>query len=125
MTEELKKYFKGKKEISLAFLFGSQAKDRAREASDYDVAVWFKGKYDLKKIDKLWDEIRDIVKKEVDLIILNKARPTVAWSALRGKKLLLRDWALYVKLLLSVSAEAEDIQDFNIDLWKLRVKARG
>jgi len=124
MIEELKKYFSGQKDISMAFLFGSQAKNRGREMSDFDVAAWFKHDPSLDQINTVQRDIENLVRKDVDLIVLNSARPTVAWAAMRGKKLLIRNWALYLKQLLAVSMEAEDIQDFNIDLWKLREKAR-
>lgn len=122
---KLKKFFQAKKEISLAFLFGSQAKGKASLRSDYDIAVWFKDSPSLEKTEKLWGEIISLLDREVDLVVLNEARPTVAWAALRGKRLLLRDFPLFIKLLLSVSVEAEDIQDFNIDLWKLRARVGG
>lgn len=122
MLEELKSYFKKKKDIDLAFLFGSQAKGRGREASDYDVAVWFKKEPAMEDVNKIWNEIADIVHKDVDLIVLNSARPTVAWAALRGKKLLIRDFKLYLRLVLDVSREAEDMQDFAIEFWNLKRK---
>ncbi|MDI6731070.1 MAG: nucleotidyltransferase domain-containing protein [Candidatus Margulisbacteria bacterium] len=123
--DRLKEFISAKKEISLAFLFGSQVKGYARPISDYDLAVWFIKAPELGKIDRLWREIEKIVGKEVDLVILNNARPTVAWAALRGKKILIRDWRLYFNLILNVSTEAEDMQDFNISLWNLKEKIRS
>ena len=115
---KLKNFFGAKEDVALAFLFGSQAKNRARQTSDYDIAVWFKKNPSLKQINKLWEEIINLLHNEVDLVVLNKARPTVTWTALRGKKLLIRDFALYLRLFLNISREAEDIQNFTSELWQ-------
>ncbi|MEW5768235.1 MAG: nucleotidyltransferase domain-containing protein [bacterium] len=42
--QELKRYFEGKKEVVLAFLFGSQGKNISRSISDWDISVYFKPK---------------------------------------------------------------------------------
>lgn len=120
--EALKKYFKSKKNIQLAFLFGSQAKGRAIKESDFDIAIWPEAGVPQEEINLLWQEIEGLLHSNVDLILLPKARPTVAWSALRGKRLLIRDFKLYLNLFLNVSREAEDIQDFLIDYRKLQVR---
>jgi predicted nucleotidyltransferase len=121
---QLSQFFENKPEIALAFLFGSQAKGYARQVSDFDIAVWFKDNPTLRQIDQLWLEVERLVQREVDLVVLNSARPTVAWAALRGKRLLIRDWKLFINLVLNVSTEAEDMQDFNLSLWKRRQKLR-
>jgi predicted nucleotidyltransferase len=119
-VEKLKDYFKNKAEITLAFLFGSQAKDKASARSDFDIAIWTKEEIPIDHFNKIWQEIENILHKDVDLILLNKARPTVAWAALRGQRLLIRDFKLYLRLFLDISREAEDIQDYRISLWNLK-----
>jgi len=123
--EKLKEYFDGKKEISMAFLFGSAATGREISESDVDVAVWFEKEYSLKEVDELQGGIEDLLHKNVDLIVLNTARPTVAWAALRGKPLLIRNYKLYLSKMLDFSMEAEDFRGFLFDLWALRRKLRG
>ncbi len=120
ITQELENYFRGKREITLAFLFGSQAKKKAGKLSDFDIAIWTKNELPIEKINRIWDDLQKIVQNDVDLVLLNKARPTVAWAALRGKRLLIRDFSLYLKLVLQISREAEDMQDFAISYWKLK-----
>ena len=124
-NRKLKEYFAKQKEISLAFLFGSQAKQRASQSSDFDIAIWAKEGFSRDKLNKTWQEIETLLSKNVDLVLLNEARPTVAWAALRGDRLLIRDFGLYLKLFLRVSREAEDIQDFMIDFWKLKKRYAG
>ncbi|MFH1654237.1 MAG: nucleotidyltransferase domain-containing protein [Pseudomonadota bacterium] len=118
--QKLQKYFKENEEITLAFLFGSQAKQRASKLSDYDIAIWTKKKLGIAKINRIWSELQNILQKDVDLILLNSAKPAVAWAALRGEKLLIRDFSLYLRLVLDVSREAEEMQDFIISLWNLK-----
>ena len=108
----------------MAFLFGSAAKGREIPESDVDVAVWFEKEYSLKEVDALQGGIEDLLHKNVDLIVLNSARPTIAWAAMRGKPLFIRDYRLFFSQLLEISMEAEDIQDFAIDLFQRREKAR-
>ena len=42
--KQLKTYFENRDDIVMAFLFGSQAKGRAHQGSDWDIAVYFKPK---------------------------------------------------------------------------------
>jgi len=108
----------------MAFLFGSVSKNKQISESDIDVAVWLKDGYTTDEIDKLWNELELLLHKSVDLIVLNQAYPTVAWSAMRGEKIIIRDYKLFIAKMLEISTEAEDMQDFVIDLFKLREKSR-
>ncbi len=40
--EKLKNYFKKRKDVLMAFLFGSQMKNLARKSSDFDIAILLK-----------------------------------------------------------------------------------
>lgn len=122
--EKLSAYFKGKTEISMAFLFGSVSAGREISESDVDVAIWLAGTYSLEKVSSIQGEIEDLLHRSIDLIVLNQARPTIAWSAMRGKPLVIRDHRLYFSKLLEISTEAEDMQDFNISLFNLRQKIK-
>lgn len=121
---KLKSYFEKQTGISMAFLFGSAATAREIPESDVDVAVWFDKGYTLEAVNRMQGEIESLLHRSVDLIVLNSARPTIAWAALRGKKLLIRDYRLYFSKLVAISAEAEDMQDFILDLFRLRQKIR-
>ena len=80
--------------------------------SDVDIAIWFKNPDDLKIINKIWLDVELLLNKSVDILRLNYASPTVAWTSLRGIPLAIKDYKLYLKLILNVSAEAEDSQNF-------------
>lgn len=115
-------YFAERQEVRMAFLFGSEERGTASTESDVDVAVYLEEEG---AEDVLWLDVERLLGREVDLVVLNRAPATVAWSALRGTPLLIRDRKFYLDYLLEVSEEAESLADFNLDFWKQRDKARA
>lgn len=105
----------------LAFLFGSQASGTATRNSDTDIAVYFMppGEQTLEYQSdmvysgevEIWDDLERIAGSEVELIVLNRAAPLIASSALRGIPLLVRDRELYVNLLFVATGDAEDMRE--------------
>ncbi len=132
--KSLKKYFSENPNIILAFLFGSRSKDLARKISDWDIAVYFKPKQYLEleteleypDESKIWSDIVDILEAEVDLLVMNRARPSLVFSILnKGISLSIKDQKLYLKLLIKTSYEAIDFWNFVSDYWKIRTKAKS
>lgn len=124
LIKNLKNYFGKKENILLAFLFGSHSKNRITQKSDVDIAIWLKNKHSFSYVNKIWNEIEYLIKAEIDLIVLNDAPPTLSWSALRGIPIVIRDYAFYLEYMLQISREAEDFQEFILDLWKWREKIK-
>lgn len=122
---KLRKFFSTSDNILLSFLFGSSSRDKLIEESDIDIAVWFNKNFTLKEINRLWGELEIFLKKNVDLVILNNATPTIAWTSLRGVPIVIRDNNFYLNYMLKVSMEAEDFQDFILDFWELRQKIKN
>ena len=117
IIEVLRRYFENRSDVLLAFLFGSVSKTHYGVLSDIDVAVYLKeGANEI----KIWCEIERLLKKEVDLLVLNRAIPTVAWEAIRGIPLTVKDRGLYLDLILELSREAVDLMERNIDMWRLK-----
>ncbi len=124
MESELRKYFKDRKDVAFAFLFGSQATGSATIRSDVDIAVYFypeKRKpieveeevfYDGE--DKIWSDLERLLNKEVELLVLNRVPATVAASAIKGIPLAINDWGLYLDFMLVVTDIAEDFREFII-----------
>ncbi|MBI5701306.1 DUF86 domain-containing protein [Candidatus Saganbacteria bacterium] len=110
IVEKLKDLFASKKEISMAFLFGSQATGKTTSESDIDVAVWFSKNVELNEIDRLWLEIESLLHNNVDLIILNQANPNTAWAAMRGITLKITDYRLYYIDICKILLAGEDIE---------------
>ncbi|MGI9953379.1 nucleotidyltransferase domain-containing protein [Moorellaceae bacterium AZ2] len=120
----LKDYFAGQPRVRMAFLFGSLAKGRARRDSDVDVGVYLEPGYTRQDISRMWNELEDLVETKVDLLVLNEADPSLAWAALRGKRLLVRDFGFYLQYMLDISREAEDFHEYILDWWRWRRKLR-
>ncbi|MDI6792860.1 MAG: nucleotidyltransferase domain-containing protein [bacterium] len=124
ILEKLKGYCEGQEDIRLAFLFGSYSKDRAIKESDLDIALYLRDRYVQKRIFDIWNDLEDILKLDIELIILNTAPPTIAWSALRGIPVSIKNYGFYLEFMLRVSREAEDFQEFLFDLWHWRERIR-
>ena len=119
----------------MAFVFGSQAKDLARRISDWDIGVYFKPKEyleleverDYPRRSKIWSDLVDILETDdVDLVVLNNARPDMVFSILNsGFPLVIRDKKLYLDLLCKTHYEAVDFWNFVLDFWKIREKTKS
>ncbi|MBI2471237.1 MAG: nucleotidyltransferase domain-containing protein [Planctomycetes bacterium] len=122
--KNLKEYFSNRKEVAFAFLYGSQAKGTATKLSDVDIAVYFYPSqrhpvefeeevyYDGEN--EIWGDMERLLKKEVELLVLNRVPSTVASSAIRGIPLAINDYGLYLDFMLVVTDVAEDFMDFVI-----------
>jgi len=128
--EVLKNYFKSRKDVAFAFLYGSQAKGNATKLSDVDIAVYF---YPEKRHpvefeeavfyegeDGIWSDMGTLTKKEVELLVLNRVPSTVATSAIRGIPLAINDWGLYLDFMDVVTEESEDFMNFIINDYRER-----
>ncbi len=108
--------------VRMAFLFGSFANGRDIPESDIDIAVYLE---DPENYSQLWGKISSAAQRDsTDLIILNIARPTIAWAALRGIRLVVKDERFYLRYMLRVSSEAEDFQECIFDFWNWQERVR-
>lgn len=111
----LTNYFKMRNDILASFLFGSVARGKASNDSDIDIAIWLKDEGRRLEF-KIWQDIEDILKKDVDLVILNRAPAILSWSIIRkGKPFIIKDRGRYMDILFDISNEAEDFIEFNLD----------
>jgi predicted nucleotidyltransferase len=120
----LRRFFAGREDVCLAFLFGSVSRGNAISESDVDIGVWLKDGYSRPEIERLWADIERECRRNVDLIVLNEARPVIAWAAFRGARLKIASSRLFIQKMLEISDEAEFIQDFTLELFALRRKWR-
>ncbi len=111
-------------EVSFALLFGSQAKGTASAGSDVDVAVYLREPYTMEEVKGLWNRIEDLLRREVDLVVLNDAAPGIAWSACQGDLLVRKDGRLFLEKMLEFSREAEDLRQTVFELIALRQRLR-
>ena len=123
----LKRYFALRDEVAFAFLFGSQARRTANPLSDVDVAVYFRPKQKrplecesevfYPTEETVWADLERLLGREVEMMVLNRARASVAASAISGVPLAINDVRQYLDFAEVVTFEAIDfremlIQDF-------------
>ena len=131
----LKKYFEQEPSVLLAFLFGSQVQGFHHAGSDWDIGVYFKpseGRLEWEEAKfyseeaKIWREIEKIVKKEVDLVVINRVPVSLVFSILnRGFPLVIKDRTIFLDLLLQTSSEAIDFREFVFDFWRIKKRAKS
>ena len=128
LLKPLKAYFEGRGDVAFAFLFGSAAKGGVRKEGDIDVAVYFWPEKDIdwEAFEKRFEgeaniglDLERLLKKEVDLVVLNRARATLADEVLRdGIPLIIKDRGLLMDFLCIVSDEAEYVREWMMDYYK-------
>jgi len=129
--DALTQYFEKRNDIAFAFLYGSQAHGYATRLSDVDIAVYFyprerrpieyesENNYDGE--DEIWGDLERFLKKEVELLVLNRAAATVAASAIKGIPLAINDWGLYLDFMLVISDVAADFTELTVKDYKERL----
>jgi predicted nucleotidyltransferase len=131
----LKGYFEKRDDILMAFLFGSYAKATPHRESDVDIAIYFRPKsnfleweefdveYDSEN--EIWLDMERISGRNVDLIVLNRARSSIANSAINGLPIIIKDRGLYLDFMLRVTAETEDFRETVEDYWRIKQAIYG
>ncbi len=128
MLESLKTYFEGRQDIAFAFLFGSAARGKVRREGDVDIAVYFEPEKELEweAFNKTYEgenrialDLERLLKKDVDLVVLNRARAVVADEIIRkGTALVIKNRGTFLDFLCIVSDEAEYVRDWLITSYE-------
>jgi len=74
--------------LRLIVLFGSQVRGRLHPESDVDVAVWSDGSLKSRQKLKLWQELSEVFRAEVDLGVLDHAEPLFLYQVASSGRLL-------------------------------------
>ncbi len=121
MLKILKNYFEERNDVAFAFLFGSSVKGKVRKEGDIDVAVYFWPEKELEweEFGKTFDgeariglDLEKLLKKEVDLVVLNRARAILADEIVReGSPIIIKDKGIFWDFMCIVSDEAEYVRD--------------
>ena len=116
IQEKVKKVLKEKDCVLFAYLFGSQATGHSNEKSDVDVAVYIDENCKEKLFDirlKLMEDITRATKKEVDVVILNQAKPFLSFVVIKeGETLINRDPEKELDFYLKTFNEYQDYKIF-------------
>lgn len=121
----MEKYFTGRPEVLISFLFGSQAKKQAGRISDWDIAVHFKpqesGSIEWEeagrvypKENEIWDDLVGILKTDnIDLVVLNRVPANIAAAAIsEGLPIVIKDRKVFLDFMLLTMRQAEDYTNF-------------
>ena len=72
----------------------------------------------------IWLDIENIIEKEVDLLVLNRATPTIADSALRGIPIIIKNRNIYLDFLVRITSEAIDFREWIEHYWNFKEKMK-
>lgn len=133
--QQLKDYFARQPEVSMAFIFGSYAKNRALSDSDIDIAMYFTPKgnsieweeeREWPEEKQFWIDTERILEKNVDLLVLNRAPSRMVFDILRtGIPLVIKDKSLYWRFFLLISSAAIEFQEFVNDFRVIRNRSHS
>jgi predicted nucleotidyltransferase len=118
MLEQLKSFFNNESDLELAFLIGSYAKGTARKDSDVDVAVLFSSTPSSSDILDLNLRLSAVLKKEVDLVVLNTAGPIIKMQTLKTGIIIYRTKNTYEDFFTRTLYEYEDLKYYRQEIEK-------
>jgi len=121
MIKFLKDYFERREDVAFAFLFGSAVRSKIRKEGDIDVAIYFYPEKDIeweafgkryKNENNIGLELERFLKKDIDLIVLNRARAVLADEIIRkGEPIIIKDWGKFLDFFCLITDEAEYVRD--------------
>lgn len=88
VIKKCKNILMGYENIIFAYIFGSYVQGEMRTNSDVDIAIYLSEKIDTETYLKIKAELSEILKKEIDLIILNDATPLLKYQIYKNNILL-------------------------------------
>jgi predicted nucleotidyltransferase len=111
ITQEIREFLDKRGEVSLAFIFGSFAEGRLNTESDVDIALLFRVEPDISTLTDIMNWISNIVKRDIDIVVLNNASPIIRMQVLRKGRLLKKvDERIYCDFYLRTVKEYDDIK---------------
>ena len=127
MRKKIASYFKDKTGIAAVYLFGSHAKKKTTKTSDVDIAVFFEPNAipDFRKQLEMKEDLTSLLKKEVDLLVMNTANPIVRHQVFKyGKILFLNNPSKVNAFFVQSLMEYDDIQRVRRVIEKNILKGR-
>ena len=131
----LRDYFQEREDIAFAILFGSAARGKVRKEGDIDIAIYFRPEKNVewenfgrryKGENRIALDLENLLKKEIDLVVLNRARSILADEIIRkGEPILIRDKGMFMDFLCIVSDEAEYVRHWLTASYQEKKVASG
>ncbi len=131
IIQKLENFFRNKREISFAILFGSADNENTHESSDIDIGIYFKPQgrgieweADLHYPDEdtIWLLLEKLLGTNVDLLILNRIPAFTADTIVRnGTPIIIKDKRIFLEYMLRVTMEATDYREQVLEFWRRKV----
>ena len=112
IEKALRAFFNIESNIRLAFLIGSFAKGTARKDSDVDVAILFERHPGVTDVSGLKEKLLLLLKKDVDLVVLDAAGPVMKMQVLKSGILLHSTKNAYENFFSNTLNEYDDLKFF-------------
>jgi len=107
----LEPFLARRKGIHLVFLFGSAVSRRVHPASDVDIGIFFGPVPNVSEVSALTAELSSLLRKEVDLVVLNHASPILKMQVLKtGVLILARDLKVYHQFFVDTVNQYDDLK---------------
>jgi len=108
---KLADYFEIKSGVLLVFLFGSAASGKMTEESDIDIGILFEKQPDIFEINELKSELNGILKREIDIAVLNAAAPVLKMQVLKkGIPVFTKDKKYYNQFFVDTINQYDDLK---------------
>jgi predicted nucleotidyltransferase len=107
----LEPFLARRKGIHLVFLFGSSVSRRMHPASDVDIGILFDPVPNGFQLNALIAELSSLLRKEVDLVVLNHASPILKMQVLKkGVLVFARDLRAYHQFFVETVNQYDDLK---------------
>lgn len=101
------------KEVTFAYLFGSYVRGTLRSDSDIDIAIYLSEEMDIDSYLGLKMDLTEACKREVDLVILNKATPLLKFQVYKeNRSLFTRDKSAETNFKVKTLFEYNDVKRY-------------
>ena len=111
IVQILKKHLKDESDVEFAYLFGSYADSTFNDRSDVDVALYLKETSFDNQL-KINFDLSKLLKKDVDLVVLNKTRNLYLLDDIIQKGIILKDADKRIEFELKKHHEILDYKEF-------------
>ncbi|MEN6376036.1 MAG: nucleotidyltransferase domain-containing protein [Smithella sp.] len=111
IIDKLKDYFEITSGVLLVFLFGSAVSGKMTEESDIDIGILFENEPDIFEINELKSELNGILKREIDIAVLNSAAPVLKMQVLKkGILVFTKDKKYYNQFFVDTINQYDDLK---------------
>ncbi len=135
LVKKLGNYFKGRKDVAFAYLFGSVAKGGSHSESDVDIGVYFTPNSRALEYEatnrypgenEIGIELERVTGRQTDMVVLNRAPSTLFSTVLvEGVKIYSSDDSLVSRMSSAITDLADDFRSFIFDFIKIKERSNS